>query len=170
MRYVTLMRHAEARRADGLVEDVARPLTKEGRKAALAMGRFMAKRRLRPDVILTSPSLRTMETAARVQRSLGPGVRLICAPRLYDAASFVMIEEIARAPANCAHALVVGHNPGLHRAANELADAVRSAAVPLNGVKETFPTAAIAHFEFGGDSWQAVTAGAGALTIFKAPD
>jgi phosphohistidine phosphatase len=170
LKRVTLLRHAKAGDQGGLVDDMARPLTSRGRRDARAVGEELVKRRLQPDVILVSPSLRTMETAARAMRAFGDSVRVVVAPRLYEAGSAVIIEEIGRAPANCRHALVVGHNPGFQRAANDLADPARSGPVPLNRVKESFPTGAFAHYEFEGEDWMSVKAGAGALLLFEAPD
>jgi phosphohistidine phosphatase len=56
---LSLLRHAKSSWANRELEDHDRPLAKRGVKAAGAMGAFIAKEGLRPDLILCSGSVRT---------------------------------------------------------------------------------------------------------------
>src|SRR5438477_578170 len=52
MKRLLLMRHAKSSWADASLADFDRPLNERGLKAAPLVGRFMRRRRLRPDLIL----------------------------------------------------------------------------------------------------------------------
>ena len=56
---LSLLRHAKSSWANRELKDHDRPLAKRGVKAAGAMGAFIAKEGLRPDLILCSGSVRT---------------------------------------------------------------------------------------------------------------
>ena len=63
MKTVTLFRHAKSGEKDNpAMKDFERPLAHRGLKAAPKMGRAMRERKLRPDLILCSPSVRTRQT------------------------------------------------------------------------------------------------------------
>ena len=63
MKTVTLFRHAKSGEKDNPgIADFDRPLAGRGLKAAPKMGLAMRKRKLKPDLILCSPSVRTRQT------------------------------------------------------------------------------------------------------------
>ena len=61
---LVLVRHAKASSDDPRLADAERPLTDRGRRDAAAVGRWLAARDLRPDLVLCSTSLRTRQTWA----------------------------------------------------------------------------------------------------------
>lgn len=63
-----LMRHAEA--VEGERDDATRGLTDDGRKDAKRVGRWLRKRGLEPDMILSSDFTRATETVERIMRGL----------------------------------------------------------------------------------------------------
>lgn len=63
-----LMRHAEP--VDGDRMDAARELTKQGRKDAKRMGKWLRKADIAPDLIFCSPFARATETMKRVMKGL----------------------------------------------------------------------------------------------------
>jgi phosphohistidine phosphatase len=67
--HIYLLRHAEAEphRSD----DFSRRLTEKGHKQARRVGCFMKAQFMRPDIILTSPVVRALETAEIVSRIIG---------------------------------------------------------------------------------------------------
>src|SRR3989338_8240474 len=68
-----LIRHAEAvpHGAPGYPQDAQRPLTHEGRAQALAAGEALKRLQVAPDVLLTSPYVRAVQTAEQVAKGLG---------------------------------------------------------------------------------------------------
>ena len=82
MKTVTLFRHAKSGDKDNPnIEDFDRPLASRGLKAAPKMGAAMRDRKLRPDLILCSPSVRTRQTLS------------LAAPEAWDAPPEVRFEE-----------------------------------------------------------------------------
>lgn len=66
-----LLRHAESSRKDLSLDDFERPLDKEGRKEAERTGSFLRDMNLIPDLILTSPAKRALETTELVTKYSG---------------------------------------------------------------------------------------------------
>jgi phosphohistidine phosphatase len=118
-----LLRHAHAGDAfewDG--DDSRRPLTGKGRKQAERLGRFMCEHGIRPDVIVSSPLLRALQTAEIVATELGMTVRRDArlASGFGKHELWALLDELgAREP------LLVGHEPDLSSLLSYLADAPR---------------------------------------------
>lgn len=104
-----LLRHAHAGDAlawDG--DDALRPLTNKGRAQSQRLGRFLEQHGIRPDVIVSSPKVRALQTAEIVAKELGMTVRIDA--RLADAFDnrelWGLLDELgAREP------MLVGHDP-----------------------------------------------------------
>jgi uncharacterized protein (DUF952 family)/phosphohistidine phosphatase SixA len=116
MQRLILLRHAEAEiSASG--GDFNRSLTARGQRAALAAGQAMAAADLVPDLVLLSPSARTVETWDAVAQALPP-VRVQTDPELYHADAEGLLAAAESADGDCV--MLVAHNPGLHQLALEL--------------------------------------------------
>lgn len=63
-----LLRHADA--LDRAPSDMERPLSEKGHAQSAVVAQHFAKAPLKPGIILSSPALRTMETAATIARAL----------------------------------------------------------------------------------------------------
>jgi phosphohistidine phosphatase len=106
-----LLRHAHAGDAyEWSGDDALRPLTHKGRRQAERLGRFMCEHDIRPDVIVSSPKVRALQTAEIVAAELGMTVRR--EDRLGDGFGkedlWALLDELgAREP------LLVGHDPDL---------------------------------------------------------
>lgn len=118
---VHLLRHAHAGNPyEWDSDDALRPLTNKGRKQGERLGLFLDAYGIRPDVILTSPKVRSFQTADLVAATLGMTVRPD--DRLADDFGrrelFDLIEESgAREP------MFVGHDPDLSSLLSYLVDA-----------------------------------------------
>ena len=111
-----LVRHGLAGKADAEIwpDDDARPLTSKGRKAFQAAARGLKSLGPRPSLILTSPALRTRETAAILAQALGLRGRAV---RAWDALHHARppgraVAALARQDLPATAALV-GHEPWL---------------------------------------------------------
>lgn len=108
MKKLYLLRHAHATAADLTGNDHARDLTAEGRAEAEALGAFLAMRGIRPALVLSSDSKRTLETARLAGIS---GV--IALPGLYLAHQDDISGLITAADGISDSLMVIGHNPGI---------------------------------------------------------
>src|SRR2546421_12662758 len=76
MKKLLLLRHAKSSWKDASLGDFDRPLNKRGLKAAPMVGEIIRKRKLRPELVLSSPAERAKETTRLVCDAAGPsGVR-----------------------------------------------------------------------------------------------
>lgn len=137
-----ILRHAKAVQEDRN-GDAERPLTKRGRKAAAAMGEYLAGLKPLPQLVLCSTSLRTRETLDEILPTLGSAPELLYEDKLYLASAGRLIERLQHLPERADSVLVIGHNPGLHQLALTLAG-------ESGGLVEGFPTAALAVLRFDG--------------------
>ena len=63
MRKIYLVRHAKSSWDDNKLKDIERPLNKRGEKDAPFMGKLMKEKEIKPDLIISSPAERALETA-----------------------------------------------------------------------------------------------------------
>ena len=144
MQRLIIMRHAQAEKsAPG--GDIDRPLSKHGRADALAMGRALAERGLRPDTALVSAARRTHQTRDAVSEAMG-AVEVHLSPALYNASADVLRRAVEAAEDTAGCLLLIAHNPGVHQLAVEYL--IESAASPgvLDKMSGGFPTGAAAIF------------------------
>jgi Phosphohistidine phosphatase SixA len=114
-----LLRHAHA--GDPLKwtgADEVRPLSERGRCQAERLGLFLAETGFEPDVILSSPKLRALDTARLVATPLGLPTRVVDA--LAGPLDLDMLEELLVASGNPVRPLLVGHDPDFSVLAAEL--------------------------------------------------
>lgn len=146
MKRLLLLRHAKSSWSDASLEDAERPLSLRGRKAAPRMGQELAARGWVPQRALVSAASRARETWALVARELPVEVETIEATALYLAAPAGILAQIRAAPAEVETLLILGHNPGLERLAQELAGPASEAAA-MERLRTKFPTTALAVLE-----------------------
>ena len=70
MKTLFLIRHAKSSWDDTALPDKDRPLANRGRRDAPKMGRRLAKREVKPDLILSSPARRALTTAEIIAKKL----------------------------------------------------------------------------------------------------
>ena len=71
MRELILLRHAHAEPAAAGLDDIDRPLSREGQAEAEAAGRWLKEHGHLPDRILCSPARRARETLEQVLLAIG---------------------------------------------------------------------------------------------------
>ena len=70
MKTLFLIRHAKSSWDDTALPDKDRPLDDRGRRDAPKMGKRLAKRDVKPDLILSSPARRALTTAEVIAKKL----------------------------------------------------------------------------------------------------
>ena len=148
MKRLTLVRHAKSDWSLPGQPDWDRPLNKRGQRDAPEMARRMRARKLKPDLILSSPAVRALSTAAIMARELKVPVEHVRQDeRLYLASPVDMLAVVRELGAATKHLLVVGHNPGITDFANRLSAGDRI---------DNMPTCAVFTATFGVSNWPAL--------------
>jgi phosphohistidine phosphatase len=155
-----ILRHAKAE-SEGRDGDAERPLMERGRKAAAAMGEYLASLKPLPRLVLCSSALRTRETLDEILPSLDPAPQTLFEDALYLAGTSRLLDRLQRLPEQTESVLLIGHNPGLHQLTASLAGGAGELA---NG----FPTAALAVLRISG-AWLALKPRQATLVDFKTP-
>lgn len=161
MKQLLLARHAKSNWDAGGLPDHDRPLNERGRDNLPPMGRTLVRRDIRPALVVSSPAVRARTTAEGLCREWHGDLEAITlVPELYLASPDVILRTIQQLDEAVPSALLVGHNPGMHEAADRLAGSSRV---------DVFPTLAIARFELGVDFWGEVDWGCGRLVELLTP-
>lgn len=162
MKRLTLMRHARAElKHSKPVADFERPLDRRGVAEIANMSERLLSQELIPDLILTSPALRAVQSAESVARTLGLAMRRVQRDdRLYLATAEELLAVLRDLGPQVAHAMLVGHNPGLTELARRLT------ADPSLG---ELATAAVATMSFDATSWRRLEAGAAREVVHDSP-
>jgi len=135
MKRLTLVRHAKSDWSLPGQNDWDRPLNKRGQRDAPEMARRLRSRRLKPDLVLSSPAVRALTTAAVMARELKvPAANVIQDERLYLAAPADLLEVIRELGGEAKHLMVFGHNPGMTDCANRLSAGDHIDNLPTCGV------------------------------------
>ncbi len=152
MKTLWLLRHAKASTGGDGLADRDRPLNDKGRDAAARIGRHLAKRGVRPELVLCSPSLRTRETLELVENELEAALSTEFDDALYLASERGLQARIASVPDGVASVMLVGHNPGIAELALRLA--VRGDPDALADLRRKVPTGALAEFRIHSERWR----------------
>jgi phosphohistidine phosphatase len=121
-RELLLLRHGKAAKLhDG--SDRTRPLKDKGKRGAQRMGIYLAQQDLVPELVISSPAERALNTAEKCCKTMGLYAGdIITDTRLYNARD---VEELlcvlAGCPPEAGRVLLVGHNPGLQQLMSHLA-------------------------------------------------
>ena len=156
MKKLLLIRHAKAEK-DTVGKDFDRPLKYPGIQDARFMAEQMAEAGIIPQLMVTSPALRTKTTAeifADTFKLPDPTEE----KSIYEASQQTWLKAINRLPDQYDFIAIVGHNPGV---ANIL--------YYLTGETRDVHTSTTAVIEFDLDNWAAISGDTGKLTYYSSP-
>ncbi|MCH2100303.1 MAG: histidine phosphatase family protein [Planctomycetes bacterium] len=159
MRTLLLLRHGKSD-WDHDLPDHQRPLSKRGRKAVKAMGKYSAKTGPQPHRALCADARRTIETWEILSDAgwgaEAPHCELL--PELYLADAKGLLRRIQQMEAKTTTLLVIAHEPGC------------SGLVQLlTGARLRYPTAALAQIDMPHESWRALDENEGELRLLLPP-
>jgi len=159
-RRLTLLRHGNAS-AGAVGGDFHRPLDARGRQEVAAAAMTIADFQ-RPDLIVASNALRTLETARMLAAALDyPVASITLESQLYLADCDTLQSRLLELSDEYHHVVLVGHNPGLSELAHEW---LRTA-----GEGEFFTgleTGRGCSFSFQSDQWRDCTAAVTVSAVF----
>ncbi|RLV65722.1 histidine phosphatase super family protein [Streptomyces sp. CBMAI 2042] len=131
-------------------------------------GRRLADSGIDFDLALCSSAVRTRETWKLAVHEFTQRPRTVYEERLYEASLGELIALFNETPDDVRNLLVIGHNPGMHGAADALSGSAEGDTL-ARMTRDGFPTASYAVVEFPG-SWKSVEHGAGRLTEYWTPN
>ena len=143
MKTLFLVRHAKSSRDDPSLPDRDRPLDERGKQEAPMMGKRLAKRKVKPDLLVSSPALRALTTAQLIAEEIGYKRKDIVADdRLYGSSPDELLAIIRALDKKLDQVMLVGHNPEFSELAHRLSSKIAE-----------MPTSAVAEFSFDTKAW-----------------
>ena len=122
MKKLILLRHAKSSWKDASLDDFDRPLNRRGKKDAPIMAHKLAMRKIKIDLIISSPANRTNETAKIFANILGCESEIIFNDKLYEASYKEILNVINLIDDKYQNVLLVCHNPGITNLVNYISD------------------------------------------------
>ena len=146
MKTMLLVRHAKSNWENPALPDKDRPLNDRGKRDAAKMAARLAKRELKPDLILSSPARRALATAQIIARELDYNLQdIVVDDRLYAVDADDLLGVLRKLGDKTKRVMLFGHNPELTDLANRLASEITH-----------MPTCAVAEFTFDAKSWSRI--------------
>ena len=157
---LTLVRHAKSSRDDMSLDDFMRPLNDRGRRDAPEMGRRLWKGGVHPELIVSSPAVRAINTAGCIAEEINyPETEIRQAPEIYEAAADELLELVQGLPEEKQDVMLVGHNPGLTDLANLF----------LRPWIDNIPTCGVVRLAFDAQHWRDISSQRASLLLFDYP-
>ncbi len=165
-RHILILRHAKSDWSAGAGSDFDRPLNGRGRRAAAAMGAWLAGECPVPALVLCSAARRAAETWDIIARHWPAAPPAVHDERLYLAETADLLRRLRALDDGTEVVCLVGHHPGFDGLAVLLAADRTAPAVAAMRAK--FPTAALAELAFRGP-WPSLGPGKAELRRFVRP-
>jgi len=161
MKTIILVRHATAvpRAADK--DDFKRSLRKKGIREARAMAEWYKGNAGRPDVIVSSPANRAIETARIFAKTLGyPTKKIAQQKKLYGVSSLdVFVKTLASLGKKADTVMLFGHDPEFSEFASYL----------VGGFEDQLPKCSVFSVSLDRDDWQNLGPGEGKIEVYEHP-
>jgi phosphohistidine phosphatase len=114
MKTLYVIRHAKSSWDDPDLSDFDRPLNKRGVKDAPVMGKRLRKRKVIPDLMLSSPANRALTTCKLIAEAVGYATSKIKTDKnLYHAEDAEILRIVQGIDSKYESVWIYGHNPGL---------------------------------------------------------
>jgi phosphohistidine phosphatase len=133
-------------------------LNKRGEKAAPLIGRYIRKRKVMPDVAISSPAVRARQTAESVVEAAGVNIEVRFDERIYEASTDQLMGVVSEIEERVSVVLLVGHNFGIEQFLER-----------LTGEVHRMPTAALAQISLELEEWDEVRDRVGKLDWIVKP-
>jgi phosphohistidine phosphatase len=158
-----LIRHGKSSWDDLDLKDFDRPLNERGKKDAPRMAKRLKEKGIYPDIMLSSPAKRALDTCKTMAKVLGfLEEKIKTDKRLYHANEDLLLEvvrEIEDLNDKEEVVMIFGHNPGLTDFANAL----------LSEAIDNIPTSGVVGSKIRVESWEETKFGSGEMKSFDFP-
>jgi phosphohistidine phosphatase len=143
MKTLFLIRHAKSNWDGAALPDKNRPLNDRGQRDAPKMGERLARREVKPDLILSSPATRALKTAEIIAKKLDYRRKdIVVNERLYAVGADDLLDVIHKLGDKLERVMLFGHNPEITELAHRFSSEITH-----------MPTCAVAEFTFDAKSW-----------------
>lgn len=160
MKTLYIVRHAKSSWDFPELSDYERPLNTRGLRNAPEMGKRLKLQNIKPDLVLTSPAKRALETSRIICSEIGyPENKVQRKEELYHADEDEILEVIQEVSDQHKSLMLFGHNPGLTFFVNEM----------TSENIYNIPTCGIVAIELEVERWQDLDFDQGKLIFFDYP-
>lgn len=159
MKKLYIVRHAQKEEEKPEQDDYDRPLSQEGIEQAKFMAQKLASKKIRPDLIVSSPAVRTRQTAEVFAKEVNYLKTVMYNEVLYMAYLNELVETITYTFDTVDSMLLVGHNPSLTTLAISFVD-----------FNEKIVPGGIVEIEFDCNSWIDISKENARLISYKHPE
>ncbi len=161
MKTIYLVRHAKAVSRATDLPDFDRRLLPRGKKVSAQMAERLKKQEIIPELFISSPALRALETARVFAKTLKyPKKEIVKEQGLNNEFGPEEFLQLIRTLDNERNAVIVfGHEPMISAYAGYL----------LKSFHESVPKTAVIGIEFGNKTWKNIQPGRGKLILFDYP-
>jgi phosphohistidine phosphatase len=147
MKTLYLVRHAKSSWSHPGLSDFNRPLSDTGIKRNRKIIRYLNEKSVSVDLIISSPAVRTLETAKLIAAGIDyPIENIYQDPALYEAGLHDFLNVIYDTPDEINSLMVVGHNFTITHVANFF----------LGPEIEMLPTSGLVGISFVSEHWRAI--------------
>lgn len=160
MKTIFLVRHAKSSWKDVGLSDFDRPLNKRGKRDAPFMAKHVAKMEEKPDLIISSPAIRTRSTAIIFAGELGYKESDINYDKnIYLADTDTLTNALKSADNKLNRVMLVAHNPGL----TDLVDFLSGEDI------DNVPTCGVVKLSYNSTDWSSLSKNSCELIMFDYP-
>ena len=160
MKMLYVIRHAKSSWDHPLLNDFNRPLNERGERDAPRMGKRLKEKYVVPDLMLSSPASRALNTCEKIAEVLGyPVEKIKTDDDLYHAEDEEILRIVKKINDKHNVVLIFGHNPGLTDFTNRLTDTII----------DNVPTCGVVACSFHIGSWKEVDWKSGKVEFFDYP-
>jgi phosphohistidine phosphatase len=160
MKTLYLVRHAKSGKDFENITDTDRPLNERGYHDAHLMGKNLLAKKIKPDLLVSSPAIRALTTALIFAQQLNYSEeKILLRKNLYETSVGEHVDVIAQTDNHFNSLMIFGHNPTFSQTVAHL----------LQKQTEEMPTCAVAGISFNIARWKEITTSKGELILFISP-
>ena len=145
MKRLYILRHGEKEHSTLDDYDYDIKLSSKGKEECEKIGLILKDKEIRPDLIVSSPSIRTRQTSEIVAKQINYRKNIMYNEVIYQAFLNEIIESITYTFDTVDTLMIVGHNPSL-----------TALAFTFGGIKEELKPASLVRIDFDCNSWTAI--------------
>ena len=158
MKKLYLIRHAKSSWRDKTLDDFDRPLNKRGELNAPFMGEKLKKKKVVPDIIISSPALRSKITAQIIAKKVKYSKKIVFNEALYESSVSELYNTLIKVDDENSTLFLVGHNTGINIFVENYVS-----------LYDNVPTCGIVEIEFDCKSWKDISTKNAKLVSFDYP-
>ncbi len=160
MKELFLIRHAKSSWEFPDLDDIQRPILPKGYKRTVRVGKYLRKGGHNPDVILSSPAVRAIETAKIIAGMIEYPIKKIwISDPVYFEGSQNILKTIKQLSDEYEKVFLVGHNPTITTLANNF----------LKDHIDYIPTSGVLCLSFDVDQWKEISIKNGKRKFYITP-